>query len=157
MGAYGTFRVAPESGVIYGKRGKPVGRRDSDGYVQVTVFVDGRPTLRSAHRWIWEHARGPIPNGLEINHKNGVKTDNRIANLELVTHQENVKHAYRAGLKSNAGTKNPHAVLDDAKIRQIRARADNGEPHLSLAEAFGVSRRTINDIAGRRSWAHVED
>jgi hypothetical protein len=51
-----------------------------------------------AHRIVWEYRHGPIPDGLEVNHRKGVKDDNRIDNLELLTNVENVGHAHRAGL-----------------------------------------------------------
>lgn len=59
-----------------------------------------------AHRMVWESVHGPIPPGKEINHINGIKSDNRIANLEAVTPSENTKHAYRIGLKDASGTNN---------------------------------------------------
>lgn len=150
------FRVDAEAGVIFGKRGQPAGSRDSSGYLQVTVLIDGRKTLHSAHRWIWTHVHGPIPEGLEVNHRNGIKTDNRITNLEVVTHQANIVHAYRTGLKTNAGEKHPSARLTEAAVRTIRAAAATGAPYLLLAAEHRVSRRTINDIVRRRTWTHLE-
>ena len=47
----------------------------------------------TSHRFIWETIRGVIPEGYEINHKNKIKTDNRIKNLELMTHQQNVEYS----------------------------------------------------------------
>ena len=37
-----------------------------------------------AHRWLWEQARGPIPEGMHIHHRNGDRLDNRLDNLEMV-------------------------------------------------------------------------
>ena len=97
------YRCNPDAGLIYGKRqNRPIGRVDGRGYIQISAC--GHVGL--AHRMIWESVHGPIPDGLQINHKNGVKTDNRISNLELVTGSENVKHAYRIGLKDARGCKN---------------------------------------------------
>ena len=42
---------------------------------------------------MWEAFYGPIPGRFEINHKNLDRADNRLDNLELVTHQQNIQHA----------------------------------------------------------------
>ena len=47
---------------------------------------------------MWAAHVGRIPEGLQINHKNGVKADNQLENLELVTRSENMLHASRLGL-----------------------------------------------------------
>lgn len=148
------LRVDAEAGVIYGRRGRPVGSCDSSGYLQIDLRSRGEGMV-SAHRFIFEAARGPIPADREINHRNGVKTDNRIDNLELVTHAENVRHAYRTGLKSNAGERHPSHKLTAPQVGDIRRMHDGGESISTLALRFGVHRRTINDVVLRQSWAEV--
>jgi hypothetical protein len=41
---------------------------------------------------------GEIKKGYVINHINGIKSDNRLVNLEMVTQSENILHAYETGL-----------------------------------------------------------
>lgn len=54
-----------------------------------------RPKGYLLHRFIFEAIRGVIPEGFEINHKNSIKTDdNRIKNLEIITHKLNVQLAH---------------------------------------------------------------
>ena len=43
------------------------------------------------HRFVFEAIKGVIPEGFEIDHRNEVKTDNRINNLQLLTHQQNIE------------------------------------------------------------------
>ena len=52
------------------------------------------------HRYIWEKANGPIPAGMQIDHINGKRDDNRLENLRLATNQENAQNAKRR--KDNA-------------------------------------------------------
>ena len=40
---------------------------------------------------------GTRPEGMVVNHKNGVKTDNRLENLEYITSRENTIHAFKMG------------------------------------------------------------
>jgi len=63
------------------RAGGPVG----NGYRRVGV---GGKSLRE-HRIIYEMFNGPIPEGMDIDHINGVRDDNRIENLRVVTRSEN--------------------------------------------------------------------
>ena len=65
-------------------------------YQIASLCRDGAYTRRSVHRLVWEAFNGPIPGRLEINHKNLDRADNRLENLEMVTHQQNVQHAIDA-------------------------------------------------------------
>lgn len=67
---------------------------DTKGYPTVSLSKDGNVMRFRVHRLMWEAFVGPIESRLEINHKNMVKHDNRLENLELVTHQQNIQHAF---------------------------------------------------------------
>ena len=80
-----TYGTAPRP------RWKPVAQRiKRDGYVTYHLCRNGTRKDARAHRLVWEAFNGPIAHGLEINHKNGIKTDNRLVNLEVVSRSENV-------------------------------------------------------------------
>ena len=64
---------------------KPLTSKNHLGYYQVSIN-------RKPKRWhslIWEHFNGPIPTGMDIDHINNVRNDNRIENLQLLSHKEN--------------------------------------------------------------------
>lgn len=152
--SYKTFTVDPDAGLVFGLRGQPIGSPDTSGYLQIDGRARGLGVI-SAHRLIWEAANGPIPDGKEINHINGVKTDNRIANLELATRSENILHAYRTGLKTNRGEKHPCHRLTEAKVHEIRRRHAACEPVRRLAAEFAVTVQTIHHITNRKTWTHI--
>ena len=63
------------------------------GYLVVCLNYKGESKMKFVHRLV---ALAFVPGwreGLEVNHKNGVKTDNRPENLEWVTHSENHRHS----------------------------------------------------------------
>jgi hypothetical protein len=68
------------------------------GYFRLTLNKDSKKSNHLVHRLV-ANAFIPKIEGKElINHKNGVKSDNRVENLEWVTNQENIIHAYQNGL-----------------------------------------------------------
>lgn len=66
----------------------------NNGYRIVNFCKDGRYTKKLVHRAVWESFNGEIPVRLEVNHKDLDKTNNRLDNLELLTHQENLVHRF---------------------------------------------------------------
>lgn len=67
--------------------GKPAGRVRDDGYMQVSLKVDGKATKQFLHRlaviYMGDDCFG------DVDHMNGSKDDNRYSNLRCVTHQKN--------------------------------------------------------------------
>ena len=66
-----------------------------NGYEFVVINVDGKWKGKYVHRLVWESFNGPIPEGLEVNHKDEDKSNNALDNLELVTHKYNCNYGTR--------------------------------------------------------------
>lgn len=123
------------------------------------------------HRLVTLAFIGPIAPGQEVNHKNGDKADNRLCNLEYVTHAENVAHARANGLTppferrglrhcpSNAvrGINHPRAKLTEDQVKEMRrARAIDSVPVRELARRYALSYGAVQQIINRRTWRHVK-
>jgi len=68
------------------------GNKTNIGYLNVSVKkYGGKQKSYIVHRFIWECFNGVIPDGKEIDHINNDKQDNRLCNLQLVTHKQNCK------------------------------------------------------------------
>ena len=138
-----TYVIDAEAGEIRNRHGRLLkGSRNRCGYVQI---IDGRIGFwKMAHRMIWESVHGPIPEGLEINHKNGVKDDNRLENLELMTRGENIAHAYAMGLRqSKRGT---HWKVTPEQIAELRQRRAAGENPRDLAREYGIGKTHVYNL-----------
>jgi len=99
--------------------------------------------MLSVHRLV---AKTFIPNPLnkpEVNHIDGDKTNNRIENLEWVTHQENIQHAYKNGL---AGGKTYKSKLTDENVIEIKKLLNKGVLHKIIATKFNISPATVSMI-----------
>lgn len=95
--------------------------RNSDGYRQVCVTVGGRSYMTKAHRVAWILAHGSIPAGLQIDHINGNRDDNRLCNLRLVTRQEN-----------NHNQRKAKGYSWDSRDRRYRAQIHVGDHQIRL-------------------------
>ena len=70
-------------------------RRRRDGYYMVALYLNNVAKNAIIHRLVWTSFNGAIPEGLQINHKDEVKTNNTLLNLELVTPSQNLNYGTR--------------------------------------------------------------
>lgn len=128
-----------------------------DGYHRFFLRSNGKKWSTVAHRLVWLAWVGPIPAGKEINHRNGRKNDNRLSNLEVVTHAENVRHAIQTGLTIHlSGETHGRARLKASQVREIRKRyAKGGVTQKELANRYLVDSSQISKIVTRQLWQHV--
>lgn len=103
------------------------------------------------HRLVVEAFIGEIGPGFVVNHKNGVKTDNRIENLEIVTYSENLIHAVKNNLIKNfGGSKN----LNKEEVNTIKFFYNHPKRHRNcasiLGKVFDRSSTSIRNIARGR-------
>ena len=116
-------------------------------YLQVRLMIGGKRSNALAHRLVWFHFNGPIPDGMTVNHRNGIRDDNRPSNLALATPSEQVRHAHRGGLRDQTGERNPGVKLTDNEVAQIRLAYEQGGHTMSdLARRFGVSVQAVSKI-----------
>lgn len=66
--------------------------RNKNGYCAIILYKRGKLKRFLIHRLVWTAFNGIIPEGMEVNHINEVKTDNSIWNLNLMTHTQNVNY-----------------------------------------------------------------
>ena len=87
--------AAKKKGEVINVKTKKIMRmtKNSFGYLKFTLCDKKleKPKTYFQHRFIYEAFRGPIPRCFEVDHINNVKTDNRIKNLQLFTHKQNIE------------------------------------------------------------------
>jgi hypothetical protein len=129
------------------------------GYVRVQLIDFDRARQHSVHRLVAAAFLGapPFPQS-EVNHKNGIKTDNTPGNLEWVTTTRNARHAYLSGLRlapprhNRDGEIYPRVHVTPelvARIRELRAR---GLKYREIEAETGVGKAAVGFICRGQTW-----
>ena len=129
-------------------------KTDKDGYLMVCLQKKGVKKYYQIHRLV---ALTYIPNTEDlptVNHKDGIKNNNKVENLEWNSISQNLRHAYSSGIACLKGSKNPRSILTETDVRDIKNKS-NSMSVKSVADIYKVTPGTIYNIISGRSWKHV--
>jgi len=149
-------------GLVYScRKGKYMKNQlDKDGYCVINLRgKDGSVKGVKIHRLVASHFIPNPENKETVNHKNGIKTDNSIDNLEWCSIAENIRHAKITGLINLKGENNPMSKLKDSQREEILKLRIAGSTLHDLAEMFGISFSQVSIITrkcGYRIINHVK-
>lgn len=123
-----------------------------NGYRAVLLSELGKKSRKaSIQRLVLAAFVGPQPSSIHAAHQNGIKTDNRLANLRWATPPDNNADKIQHGTRQN-GERAGSAKLNWQSVAAIRERRSAGEGVSALAREFGVCRNTITNITTGRTW-----
>jgi hypothetical protein len=127
---------------------------NSDGYERVTIIGN----IASAIHVLVAKAFIPNPEKLpEVNHKDGIKTNNVYTNLEWCTEEYNLKHALELGLRNTLGSNSPLAKMSEQDAVTICELISLGKTSTEIIKQVGshVTKSMINGISSGRRWKHI--
>lgn len=161
------FKVS-NYGFVFSKRTNKILKQHKakSGYVTIATKiggVKGRNYCFKVHRLVAEAFLG-VCDGvrIQVNHKDGDKSNNSVSNLDWVTARENSQHALQTGLISCEARVNRikwQRKLTDSQVLFIR---ENYKPHNSefsaraLSRYFGVSHKTILEVVNGISYLDIK-
>lgn len=144
VSSYGNFR-RKGSDVLLKQAKHP------SGYCLVATQPEGRKGKAKTFRIHREVCKAFLPNPEnkpQVNHKDGIKTNNRIENLEWVTAKENTLHAFATGLiKVPVGDGHPLTRIPDSSVLEMYAKYEKGE--ISLRKAARSLQMHHNNLKKR--------
>ncbi len=129
-------------------------------YARVPLCDRSRKKNGLVHKLVARAFLGPMPTPehTQVNHINGITTDNRVENLEWKTRRGNQLHAINEGLYGGRGQDHARAKFTDEEIGEIRRTYTGayGE-QTAIAKKHGVTQSLISKIIKRDIWGHLDD
>jgi len=130
---------------------------NKEGYSYVCFSKKGITKTFLVHRLVAMAFIENTHNKPEVNHIDGVKTNNNFKNLEWLTSSENTKHAYIIKLQNShsvRGEKSNFNKLKEIEVINIKKEILNGSKKLKeIAFEYNVSPSIISNIKRGKRWA----
>lgn len=132
--------------------------KDGSGYLRTMLKRDdGVIHTIKVHRIIAATFLDNPENKPQVNHKNEIKTDNRVENLEWVTKEENTAAWVKNGSNGKlVGAKVGTSILNEQQVIEIRQKfIPYKYTRQMLAVEYGVAAGTVKGIINGRAWKHL--
>ncbi len=128
-----------------GLRGRPMRMLtqsiNRSGYTYVVLSKEGERHNLCVHRVVALAFIGDLAPGMDVHHKNGDEMDNRLSNLEVITHKKNVQRI-----------RNIKKPLDRDQVLDIRRRRKNGESLYEIADDYHLSPTCVSQISRGKTY-----
>lgn len=121
-------------------------------YCYVTLCKNNTYKNFYVHRLVAQAFINNNENKLIVNHINGIKTNNRVDNLEWCTYLENTKHAILNGFINQKGINSVKSKLNEKEVLEIK---QSNLPHKELSKKYNISKSNISNIKTKRIWKHI--
>jgi len=132
-------------------------RTNKRGYIQTHLHSHGYKT-KTVHRLVAVAFINNKENKPCVNHKNGIKTDNRVENLEWSTYKENTNHSIDIGVMSFnhvRGINHYRAKLNVYDVLEIRKKLSSGATGVLISKKYNVSNALVSKIKSNKLWKHI--
>jgi hypothetical protein len=126
-------------------------RKSNNGYLIVSLANNGRYMHSTVHKLVTRAFLGDMPEGKEVAHGDGVKTNNNLQNLRYATKLENAHDKVIHGT-SRKGELHHFAKIRAEDVKRIREDKRSQE---SIGIEFGVSQTLVSMIKRKVIWIHV--
>ena len=149
-----TKYLVSKEGKIFNEKtgGELKQQKNGNGYLKVTLTIDGKQIQKLSHRIVAETYL--INKSIQVNHKDGNKSNNNINNLEWVTNSENQIHAHKNNLKKN-GNELWNGKFSKEQINEIKNLKKIGMAQYKIAEKMGASKSTISEILNGKRYKYI--
>ncbi len=125
------------------------------GYYVVGLKRDGKRKTTKVHRLVAEAFIPNPDNKPQVNHKDAVKLNNTVENLEWVTPRENIRHAFRLGrMPSRMGEHGNKAVFTNEQVRNIRKMA-KAIMYKDIGAIYRVDPATISRLVRKVTYKNA--
>ena len=131
-------------------------KKDKYGYLRCTLCVNNKRKYTTVHRLVVKAFICNTYHKSQVNHKNGIKVDNRLENLEWCTAKENKKHLINILGKNNKGENHNLAKLSARDIINIRLLLKIGvSRQKEIAALYNIDTSQVSSIKCRKTWRHI--
>lgn len=128
---------------------------DKDGYIRYWVEIGGKRKFVPAHRIV---AKTFIKNPYKkphINHKNGIRDDNNVENLEWITLADNTRYSRKVLGNIPRGEKASQSKMNNTLVLDMRSLYEKGVSITALSKIFNMSLAQTSRICRKINWGHL--